>query len=366
MRKVILSTIILLQLASGIVRADTPVQPVDPKRESPRATLKTFLEAFHQPRVGVTPDPIDEAIKCLDLDSIPPDYRVARGFELAAQLDEVINAIENLHPDDVPADKKGDPYHVFTSPHGEIVITRHPSGEWLFNQETVRVIPLLIADIEEQRRMHGTSTLTQADSYGGWIRDRVPIVLRPRDLGLERWQWIGLGVLLVLGFIMWKGLRLMSAVIIGPVMRRRSAVFEDQYLTRLYSPVALLVSAVVVRLGLRALALTPTALSFIRNVLFVVTALVAIWLIYRLIDIIILRLHVRARGTESNMDDLLVPFIGAIVRFSVVVIGLIVVAENLSFNVTGVIAGLGIGRISIVLASPETLNNFLGALLLFM
>jgi MscS family membrane protein len=43
---------------------------------------------------------------------------------------------------------------------------------------------------------------------------------------------------------------------------------------------------------------------------------------------------------------------------------LIVVAENLNFNVTGLIAGLGIGGIAIALASQATLSNFFGSLVL--
>lgn len=360
----ILLSIIAVLFAASNTTAQLNTQPTDPKRESPRATLRTFLHAFEQPRVGVTPDPLEEAIKCIDLDAIPPDYRPARGFEVAAELYEVIHTIENFQPDDAPAETKGDPYHLFRSQHGEIVLTRHPNGEWLFAQETVRVAPLLVTDIEEERRELGTAILTQNDSLGSQIRERMPPVLKPRTLGLERWQWFGLLVLALLGLLAWQAVRLAASLILGHILKGRFGGIADEQIKLLYHPFGLIGFVITFRLGLRALALTQGALAGLRTMMFVLTSVAVIWLTYRIVDIVILRLRKRAIGTESQSDDLLVPFVGAIARFAIVVIGAIVVAENLDFNVTGLIAGLGIGGIAIALASQETLSNFFGSLVL--
>ncbi|MEQ1921764.1 MAG: mechanosensitive ion channel domain-containing protein [Pyrinomonadaceae bacterium] len=360
----VLLTLFLLLLTAGVVIAQPNMQPTDPKRESPRATLRTFMDAFAQPRLGVTPDPIDEAIKCIDLEAIPADYRSIRGFEVAAQLYEVIHSIENFHLEDVPAENKGEPFHLFRSTHGEIVLTRHPNGEWLFAQETARVAPLLIADIEEERRTHGSATLAVSDSVGSQIRERMPPILRPRTLGLERWQWLGLIVIGLLGLLVWQIVRFTASLILGRLLRSRFGEVADEHVTGLYQPVGLIAFVITFRLGLRALSLTPGPLATLRSAMFVLMAIGVIWLIYRIVDIAIAKLRKRAYATESNYDNLLVPFIGAIVRLAVVIIGLILVAENLDFNVTGLIAGLGIGGIAIALASQETLSNFFGSLVL--
>src|SRR5262245_23989535 len=99
--RILLVVILLCVCASAQVN----VQPVDPKRESARATLRTFFDAFQQPRVGVTPDPLDEAIKCIDLDVLPDAYRAVKGLETAAQLHEVLVSIANFHIDDAPANR---------------------------------------------------------------------------------------------------------------------------------------------------------------------------------------------------------------------------------------------------------------------
>jgi MscS family membrane protein len=192
----------------------------------------------------------------------------------------------------------------------------------------------------------------------------MPTVLRPRTMGLERWQWLGLIILFLIGLAAWQVVRFIASHALGRLLRRRFSSIGDQNLARLYSPICLLASVITYRLGLRALDLTQGSLTTLRNAMFILTAIALIWFTYRLVDVVIVKLRQRALGTESQADDLLVPFVGAIARFAIVVIGLILVAENLDFNVTGLIAGLGIGGIAIALASQETLSNFFGSLVL--
>lgn len=358
-----LQIVIQLALAVLTVTGQT-LAPVDPKRESPRATVRTFLDAFQQPRLGVTPDPLDDAVACIDLEGVPQDYRSVKGLEVAAGLHEVLTAIENFHPEDISDAKAGEPFHLFRSTHGEIVLSRHTNGEWFFTADTMRVVPVLVAEIEEQRRSHGSATLTQSESLGSKLRERIPPELRQRDVLLERWQWIGLVALTVMGLIAWQLTQFLCWLLFGKLLRSRFASLTDSQIRRLYAPLGLAAFVIVVRLGLRALALTTNALTFMRGLLFAVTAAAVIWLLYRLVDVVMYRLNLRARTSESQTDDLLIPFIGAIARFGIIIVGVIIVAENLNFNVTGLIAGLGIGGIAIALASQETLSNFFGSLVL--
>ncbi len=353
-----------LLMSVNVLAQTLNLLPVDPKRESARATLKTFLDAFQQPRMGVTPDPLEEAVKCLDLQSIPSEYRSLKGLEASVQLREIIDSVENFQADDAPAENEAEAYVVFRSQIGEIIIARQATGEWLFTQETIHSIPLLRASIEEERRTHGTATLTQSESVGSQIREKMPFVLRQKTLFLERWQWLGLLALLILGAIVWRVVKAIATLTLGKILRRRYAYLTDGHIKNLYSPIGLLASALTFRLGLRVLALTQNSLIFLRTTIFLLTALAIIWLTYRAVDLITFKLLKKSLETESQTDDLLVPFISVIIRIAIVLIGVIVVAENLNFNVTGLIAGLGIGGIAIALASQETISNFFGSLVL--
>jgi MscS family membrane protein len=364
MRKYLPLIVICLAITINLFGQPKSSQPVDPKRESPQATLKTFTNAFKQPRVGVSPDPIDEAVHCLDLEEFSKDFREAKGFELASELLEIVDTIENFHIEEVPNSNSGEPYLIYRSQIGEIVIAKQPNGEWLFTKETIRSVPLIMVGIHEEKTNLGSATLTHSDSVGSQIRDKMPDVLKQKTLSLERWQWLGLFVLLILGLIFAFIARTVISWILGKILRKRYAFLTDDDVKILYAPIGLLAFVVAFRTGLRALSLTQSSLGFLRTVMFILTAVAIVWLAYRIVNAIAERLQKRALETESQADDLLVPFLSVIIRIGIVFSGIIIVAENLNFNVTGLIAGLGIGGIAIALASQETLSNFFGSLVL--
>ena len=364
MKKQLLLLVISLTIFTNIFAQNRNTQPVDPKRESPRATLTTFLDAFKQPRVGVKPDPIDEAVKCLNLKDVPVEYQEVKGFEIASDLLEIIDSVENFHIEEVPNSTIGEPFSVYSSQIGEIVIARQPNGEWLFTKETIQSVPLIMVSVNAQTANHGSATLTQSESVGGLIRERMPDVLKQKLLSLERWQWLGLLILLIAGVIFSFIARTVIAWILSRILRQRYKFLTADDVKILYAPIGLLVFISFFRLGLRALALTQSSLSFLQTIMFILTAVGVVWLAYKIVNAIAERLQKRALETESQADDLLVPFLSVIIRIGIVFSGIIIVAENLNFNVTGLIAGLGIGGIAIALASQETLSNFFGSLVL--
>ncbi len=340
-------------------------QPVDPRRESARATLETFFAAFQKPRAGVTPDPLEDAVKCLDLQDIPEAYRAVKGLEISSQLREIINSVENFNIEDAPTDTDGPPFIVFSSQKGEIVIARQTGGEWFFTKETVRSVPLLVSVIQEEKHTTGMAILMQSESYGEQVRSRMPIVMRQVTMSLERWQWVGLLVLILIALVFGQIFKFASRVAMGKrILQRRREYLTDDQVKNLSSPIGFLAFTFVIRLGLPALALTQNSLSFLRTAVFLLTAFALTWLAYRAVDIVAARLTQKARESNVKTDDLLVPFITLIIRIAIVVIAAIFVAENLRFDVTSMIAGLGIGGIAIALASQETLSNFIGSLVL--
>lgn len=73
----------------------------------------------------------------------------------------------------------------------------------------------------------------------------------------------------------------------------------------------------------------------------------------------------RAEATEGTFDDQLVPVVRAIVKLGVVVVGLLLIFQNLGFEVGSLLAGLGIGGAAIALASKDTIANLFGSIVIF-
>ncbi len=73
----------------------------------------------------------------------------------------------------------------------------------------------------------------------------------------------------------------------------------------------------------------------------------------------------RAKKTETKLDDTLVPIASGAVKFLLIAIGILVIAQNMGYSISSLLAGLGLGGAALALASKDTLANMFGALVVF-
>jgi len=87
------------------------------------------------------------------------------------------------------------------------------------------------------------------------------------------------------------------------------------------------------------------------------------WLILLLIGILDVYLKRWAAGTESTIDDMLVPIVGKTLRLFIIVIGGIIIVQNLTgLKIGPLLASLGIGGLAVALAAKDSIANFFGTL----
>ncbi len=94
------------------------------------------------------------------------------------------------------------------------------------------------------------------------------------------------------------------------------------------------------------------------------TVVIGGWFVWRLIGAMASYLRARARETESPLDDQLIPFIAKTLRLLLIITGLLMVAQNLGYSVSGLIASLGIGGIAVAMAAKDTLANVFGSIMI--
>ncbi len=88
-----------------------------------------------------------------------------------------------------------------------------------------------------------------------------------------------------------------------------------------------------------------------------------IWLVYRLVVLSDVRVRTWAGASESKIDQLLAGIVGKTLRIVVVLIGSIMVIQNVTGIQMGpLIASLGLGGLAIALAAKDSVANFLGTL----
>jgi MscS family membrane protein len=88
-----------------------------------------------------------------------------------------------------------------------------------------------------------------------------------------------------------------------------------------------------------------------------------IWLIYRLAVLSDVRVKTWAGASHSKIDQLLVGIVGKSLRLVIVLIGSIMVIQNVTGIQLGpLIASLGLGGLAVALAAKDSVANFLGTL----
>jgi len=88
------------------------------------------------------------------------------------------------------------------------------------------------------------------------------------------------------------------------------------------------------------------------------------WFLLRLLDGMSAYFAARARQTESPLDDQLVPFVTKTLKIFIVITAVLVVAQNMGYSVSGLIASLGIGGIAVAMAARDTIANVFGSIMI--
>jgi len=92
---------------------------------------------------------------------------------------------------------------------------------------------------------------------------------------------------------------------------------------------------------------------------------ILLYFIFKIIDVVAFFLYREAKKSKSTLDDQLVPLVVKSLRILVVTIGILFILQNFGYNVTSLLAGLGLGGLAFALAAQNTVSNFFGSVTIF-
>jgi MscS family membrane protein len=96
-----------------------------------------------------------------------------------------------------------------------------------------------------------------------------------------------------------------------------------------------------------------------------VFSFIALYFVFRIIDIIGYYLYRLAKKSRSTLDDQLVPLLVKSLRILVVTLGVLFILQNFGYNITTLLAGLGLGGLAFALAAQDTVSNLFGSFTIF-
>ncbi|MCX9084828.1 MAG: mechanosensitive ion channel family protein [Candidatus Methanoperedens sp.] len=107
-------------------------------------------------------------------------------------------------------------------------------------------------------------------------------------------------------------------------------------------------------------------ISLIVHAIYILSvSLIMLYFTFKIIDIIAYYLYLQAKKSESTLDDQLVPLIVKSLRIVVATVGILFILQNFGYNVTSLLAGLGIGGLAFALAAQNTVSNLFGSITIF-
>ena len=70
--------------------------------------------------------------------------------------------------------------------------------------------------------------------------------------------------------------------------------------------------------------------------------------------------------SDSSFDNQLIPVIQKGVRSIIWILGIIIGLDNIGFDITAMIAGLGIGGLALALAAQDSVKNIFAGIMIFL
>ncbi|MCW8890148.1 MAG: mechanosensitive ion channel family protein [Sedimenticola sp.] len=332
---------------------------------SPRATMETFLHAMNDIKRG-DPERINDALTTLDLSGVNQLVRKERGRDLAWMLLEVMDRTRVVDTNRVPARTSGKPYVFANYKSGTIRIAPIEDGRWLFDQEGIAKLPLILDELATKKRVKSDESEKNYLPLHLRIRQQIPERFKQRDFLLENWQWFGILLIILIGVVADKLISLFLRSVVRSWKSRSSndelKALSDQVLR----PLGLMVMAVIWWIGINLLGLGEDSLLILLVAVKFLASLSGVWAAYRLVDIVAIYLMRRALTTDNKMDDALVPLIPKTLKIFITVIGFVFIADNINVDISSLLAGLGLGGLAFALAAKDMVQNLFGSVTVLM
>ena len=171
-------------------------------------------------------------------------------------------------------------------------------------------------------------------------------------------------VLAVALLIIYLARRVLTWVLLTPLQRlmnRSGRQVNERLIKAVFGSVRLVLVAMALLVSAQILAVGDSFFFGLiqvmaRSLLIIATLL----LVYRLVDVLAPTGIQLANLTGLNIDESLLPFLRAALKLFIIAVGLVIILQELGYDVSGLIAGIGIGGLAISLAAQDTIANMFG------
>jgi len=196
--------------------------------------------------------------------------------------------------------------------------------------------------------------------------DQVPALRDITFLGEPLWKYVASLIYILLAFYAAKLIDFIARVWLGKVTARTETKFDDLLLRLLQGPIKVVVFVLLLNIGLNIFDWSSTARLYLSKGMIVVVADSLTYLAVKVLGVLLQNWKRRhEQEVDRKFNDQLFSVIRVSLNTFLIVVAVLVTAQNLNINITAAIASLSIGGLAVGLAAQDTLGNLFGAVAVF-
>lgn len=277
---------------------------------------------------------------------------------LAEELKQILDGSANfIDLDEVP--KSSEYYdslsrrnrYVITTDFPELYVQKY-GNKWLYSEYSVDQIDR----IHKKVFPFGTDKLLNI----------LPNLGTTKYLGLHLWQYLGILILITLGFLIHLIFTVVLRRILFSLLHKYGKLdMANQFLNPVVKPFSLMIIALLASILIPVLQLPAFIATGIILLVHALVPFFATFFFYRLVDILGHYLKKIADRSENTLDDQLMPLVTKVLHVFVIIVGFVAILRGFKFDIWPILTGLSIGGLAFALAAQDTLKNFFGSLMIF-
>ena len=179
-------------------------------------------------------------------------------------------------------------------------------------------------------------------------------------------EWALAFVIFIASILLSKLVYYLISKIVKQFTKRTKSKLDDIVIDKLEEPIVFAIIITGIWYGLGILTLSEGLNGLIGHAFYFVITFNVAWVIVRLFNAFIDEYLVPlVEKTETDLDDQLLPIARKAISISIWVLAIVIGLNNAGYDVTALIAGLGIGSLAFALAAKDSISHIFGGFVLF-
>jgi MscS family membrane protein len=327
-----------------------------PYDEYNRSTPRSSIIALS---VSVKEKNYERAVNYLDLRNLPFSLDEFDGQDLVRKLQIVANRAMVVDLEDLSDDPLGHKDDGLPSYRDRITTMKTKSGPvdilmqrvprddgvfiWKISNATVALIPLLDKEF----------------GYGVIGNKLSRIFPHYMIFGFEVWQLVMLIGLLIIGYL----IALVVTYVIVKILHINKRFNKQRLQKFVVGPLRFLIMILFFRATFDMIAPSLVARAVFEARTFLIVAL--LWVMLGVVDLIIHRFADRMKRNGQHDAVVLLKPAATGIKLVIILLAILSWMDNLGYQVTTILAGLGVGGVAVALAAQKSLENLIGSITIY-